>query len=166
MYLWVFAMTGVRQNRCHNVEESFEECPEAGAGFFDAEKAPQAKHLSDVATGLRRISAENGQPIFELDMPTLAARFEKVALGEPRVEKLSSRNIGADLQVDYVQYSKLIGYPDTITVRFIDLGEGRSTLAIFSRAHYGYRDFGVNEARVRDWMRKLDLALRTPEKNA
>tara|TARA_R100000005_G_scaffold96431_1_gene83282 strand:+ start:10059 stop:10508 length:450 start_codon:yes stop_codon:yes gene_type:complete len=105
-------------------------------------------------------------PIFELDMPTLAARFEKVALGEPRVEKLSSRNIGADLQVDYVQYSKLIGYPDTITVRFIDLGEGRSTLAIFSRAHYGYRDFGVNEARVRDWMRKLDLALRTPEKNA
>ena len=105
-------------------------------------------------------------PIFELDMPTLAARFEKVALGEPRVEKLSSRNIGADLQVDYVQCSKLIGYPDTITVRFIDLGEGRSTLAIFSRAHYGYRDFGVNEARVRDWMRKLDHALSVPEKNA
>ena len=83
-----------------------------------------------------------------------------VALAEPRTEKLGSREIGKDLQVDYVQYSKLIGYPDTVTVRFIDLGEGRSTLAVFSRAHYGYRDFGVNEARVKDWMRKLDLAVK------
>ena len=99
-------------------------------------------------------------PIFEISVVDLAASFEMIALAEPRTEKLSSREIRNDLQVDYVQYSKLIGYPDTITVRFIDLGEGRSTLAVFSRAHYGYRDFGVNEARVKDWMRKLDLALK------
>ncbi len=99
-------------------------------------------------------------PIFEISVVDLAASFEMIALAEPRTEKLSSREIRNDLQVDYVQYSKLIGYPDTITVRFIDLGEGRSTLAVFSRAHYGYRDFGVNEARGKDWMRKLDLALK------
>ena len=99
-------------------------------------------------------------PIYEISMLNLAGLFERVALAEPRTEKLGSREIGKDLQVDYVQYSKLIGYPDTVTVRFIDLGEGRSTLAVFSRAHYGYRDFGVNEARVKDWMRKLDLAVK------
>lgn len=99
-------------------------------------------------------------PIYEISMLDLAGLFETVALAEPRTEKLGSQEIGKDVQVDYVQYSKLIGYPDTITVRFIDLGEGRSTLAVFSRAHYGYRDFGVNEARVKDWMRKLDLAVK------
>lgn len=99
-------------------------------------------------------------PIFEIDMANLAASFEEIALAEPRTEKLGSREIGKDLQVDYVQYSKLIGYPDTITARFINLGARRSTLAVFSRAHYGYRDFGVNEARIKDWMRKLDLALK------
>jgi uncharacterized protein (DUF1499 family) len=99
-------------------------------------------------------------PIFEISVTDLAVSFEAVALAEPRVEKLSSRQIGNDLQVDYVQFSKLIGYPDTITVRFIDLGAGSSTLAVFSRAHYGYRDFGVNEGRIKDWMRKLDLALK------
>ncbi|MEX1035350.1 MAG: DUF1499 domain-containing protein [Sneathiella sp.] len=99
-------------------------------------------------------------PIFDIPVQDLAATFEGMALSEPRTEKLTSREMGADLQVDYVQYSKLIGYPDTITARFIDLGEGNSTLAVFSRAHYGYRDFGVNEARVKDWMRKLDLAIK------
>ena len=105
-------------------------------------------------------------PIFEISMANLASSFEAVALAEPRVEKLSSREIGNDLQVDYVQYSKLIGYPDTITARFIDLGAGSSTLAVFSRAHYGYRDFGVNEARIKDWMRKLDLAVKKGAESA
>jgi uncharacterized protein (DUF1499 family) len=98
-------------------------------------------------------------PIFEIGVAELATSFEAIALAEPRTEKLGSREVGKDLQVDYVQFSKLIGYPDTITVRFIDLGAAGSTLAVFSRAHYGYRDFGVNEARIKDWMRKLDLAL-------
>ncbi|WP_288901240.1 DUF1499 domain-containing protein [uncultured Sneathiella sp.] len=105
-------------------------------------------------------------PIFEVSMAELAKSFEAIALAEPRTEKLGSREIGKELQVDYVQYSKLIGYPDTITVRFIDLGNGSSTLAVFSRAHYGYRDFGVNEARIKDWMRKLDLALKNGSNKA
>jgi uncharacterized protein (DUF1499 family) len=98
-------------------------------------------------------------PIFDISAQELAKRFDTVALREPRTEKIRGREIGKDLQVDFVQYSKLIGYPDTITARFINLGDEKSTLAVFSSAHYGYRDFGVNEARVKDWMRKLDIAL-------
>ena len=99
-------------------------------------------------------------PIFDISAQELAKRFEAVALREPRTEKIRDREIGKDLQADFAQYSKLIGYPDTITVRFINLGDEKSTLAVFSRAHYGYRDFGVNEARVKDWMRKLEIALK------
>ena len=46
-------------------------------------------------------------------------------------------------------------YPDSITVRFLPLEEGRSTLAIYSRSHYGRSDFGVNKERVDGWLASL-----------
>jgi len=56
------------------------------------------------------------------------------------------------MQYDYIQRSALMQFPDSITVRFISLGKNQSTLAIYSRSHYGYSDFGVNEARIRKWL--------------
>jgi uncharacterized protein (DUF1499 family) len=98
-------------------------------------------------------------PVFEIPASDLAQVFETAALTEPRTEKLSQLDVQGDIQADYVQYSALIGYPDTITVRFINLGEKTSTLAVFSRAHYGYRDFGVNAARIKHWMTKVSAAI-------
>jgi len=40
-------------------------------------------------------------------------------------------------------------------VRVLPAGEGKSTLAIYSRAVYGRRDFGVNQARIEDWLSRL-----------
>ena len=59
-------------------------------------------------------------------------------------------------QYDYMQRSWLFRFPDTVTVRFIALGAGRSTLAVYSRSHYGYSDLGVNQARVRAWLSALN----------
>jgi uncharacterized protein (DUF1499 family) len=42
--------------------------------------------------------------------------------------------------------------PDRITVELIDLGDGRSTLALHSAARYGFADLGVNRARLRRWL--------------
>ncbi len=106
-------------------------------------------------------SAKDESPVFDIPASDLAAAFEKMALGELRTEKVSQTEIDGEIQADYVQFSALIGYPDTITVRFIALPEDQSTLAIFSRAHYGYRDFGVNEGRIKDWMTKLQAAINT-----
>ena len=74
---------------------------------------------------------------------------------EPRVTQLNGDS--GLLQYDMVQRSKIVGFPDTVTVRFIPLGPDRSTLAIYSRSHYGRRDFGVNRERITDWLSKLGV---------
>ncbi len=98
-------------------------------------------------------------PVLEIGSEDLAEAFDAVLLSMPHTEKVSDVYIGSDRQVDYVQYSAKIGFPDTITVRFLKVGPDTSTLAIFSRAHYGYRDFGVNRKRVRSLMTALKQRL-------
>lgn len=88
--------------------------------------------------------------VFEIPVMELRNRWRGMLDRQPRVVLLG---ISADgLQADYVQKSAIIGFPDTITVRFIPLGDKRSTLAIFSRSHYGRSDFGVNRERIDAWL--------------
>jgi uncharacterized protein (DUF1499 family) len=49
-----------------------------------------------------------------------------------------------------------MGYPDTIVVRFIDLPDGRSTIALYSRSQLGKGDLGVNLARIQRWLAALE----------
>lgn len=55
----------------------------------------------------------------------------------------------------YVQRTAIMHFPDTISVRFIDLGPGKATLAIYSRSQIGYSDVGANKARVLRWLALL-----------
>ena len=56
------------------------------------------------------------------------------------------------------QRSAVFGFPDLISVRFLDADDG-STLAVYSRSVYGYYDFGVNRRRVEDWVARLQARL-------
>jgi uncharacterized protein (DUF1499 family) len=49
----------------------------------------------------------------------------------------------------------LLRFPDDVTVQFVALDEGRSSLAIYSRSHYGYSDLGTNQRRVDEWISRL-----------
>lgn len=106
-------------------------------------------------TGFCSFSPKEESPAFKISVDRLAILFEEIVLSSPNTEKLSGMETEGDMQIEFVQYSKGLGFPDTITVRFMDAGEGQSTLAIYSRSHYGVRDFGVNKKRVKTWMRKL-----------
>lgn len=64
------------------------------------------------------------------------------------------------MQYDFEVRSRLIGFPDTVTIRFIALDPGRATYAIYSRAHYGRSDLGVNQERVRRWLGRAGLPLK------
>jgi uncharacterized protein (DUF1499 family) len=55
----------------------------------------------------------------------------------------------------YIQRSRVFRFPDVITVQFIALGSGQTTLAIHSGALLGYYDFGVNRRRVKTWLKLL-----------
>jgi len=96
-------------------------------------------------------------PEYVLEPDRLIDAFRRIALAQPRTVE-----IGFDRalnQAEFVQRSAVFRFPDTITARAVARGTGKSALAIYSRAKYGIRDFGVNKARVEDWLRRLGEAL-------
>lgn len=96
-------------------------------------------------------------PVFDVPAPTLAEAWAEVVARQPRVRRLAED--AAALQYDYVQRSALWRFPDLVTVRFIAVSPETSTVAVFSRAIYGYGDLGVNRKRVTAWLRLLGEAV-------
>lgn len=97
-------------------------------------------------------------PLYAASVAEVRAAWEALLAGEPRVRELR-RDLQAT-QIDYVQRSRILRFPDLITIRFIAVGERRTTIAIYSRSIYGQGDFGVNRERIRGWVGKLNLMLK------
>lgn len=89
-------------------------------------------------------------PTFEASATELGAAFDAVAMADERVTVVGGS--AAEGHVTYVQRSKAMQFPDYVSVRFIELPDAGSTLAIFSRARYGQKDFDVNKKRVERWL--------------
>jgi uncharacterized protein (DUF1499 family) len=83
----------------------------------------------------------------------LLVRLKGIALAEPGTKELDRGN--GDRTARFVQYSRLMRFPDTIDVAVFPAGD-KATLAIYSRSLIGRKDFGVNRARVRRWLAALD----------
>lgn len=118
--------------------------------------------LTAPATGKRnayRVAREGAAdapaPIYAAPARELAAAFDAMALSRARTERLAGGP--EELWATYIQRSRLLRFPDYVSVRFIDFGDGRSTLALHSRARYGRSDLGVNQARVEAWLAALGL---------
>lgn len=79
----------------------------------------------------------------------LLACFDRIARAQPRVTVLAGDLDG--LMITYVQRSRVVGFPDYITVKAAAMPEGAG-LIVYSRSRYGYGDFGVNAKRVRAWL--------------
>ena len=94
-------------------------------------------------------------PIYPVSAQDLRLEFAKVLLTERRVTLVAADDATSTFR--YIQRSAVLGFPDTIVVRFLDLPDGRSTLAIYSRSKFGESDFGVNQARLERWLGKLTL---------
>jgi uncharacterized protein (DUF1499 family) len=62
-------------------------------------------------------------------------------------------------QFDIETLTPLVGFPDTITVRFLEAADGSSTLAVYSRSFYGKSDFGANKKRLDAWLAQLAARL-------
>lgn len=92
-------------------------------------------------------------PIYEMSATDLRDKWLAMLAEQPRVEQISADD--ENMHYDFRQHTELMRFPDTITVRFIPLGESQSTLAVYSRSHYGYSDWGVNQKRVTAWLDTL-----------
>lgn len=96
-------------------------------------------------------------PVFDHPADKVRLAIQKVALAEALVEQVGSDDAG--LQDRYVQRTPSMRFPDTLDVKVIPLESGRSTVAVYSRALVGIRDFGVNRARIDRWLGKAAKAL-------
>ena len=56
----------------------------------------------------------------------------------------------------YIQRSKLIGYPDYISVEITAKGNNQSKIEILSRSRFGYSDLGVNKKRINNLIAAID----------
>jgi uncharacterized protein (DUF1499 family) len=95
-------------------------------------------------------------PVFEVNVLRLKDEWTEVISDSPRTVRLPGYTT---FQADYEQRSRFLGFPDTISVLFTPLGENQSTLAIYSRSHYGYWDLGVNRKRIQLWLSELNRKL-------
>ena len=95
---------------------------------------------SDVTPSLFAVSAEE-----------LRRTLARVIASETDVIQVDA----APLAERYVQRTRWLRFPDTIAVRYFPRGEGRSTIALYSRSQLGEGDLGVNRARITRWLDKL-----------
>lgn len=86
----------------------------------------------------------------------VAESLEQMLANAPRVTRLAGR--ASQGWVTYVQRSRIMGYPDAISIRLTPVGDA-TRVDIFSRSRFGYGDGGVNAARVTRWMTRLEAAL-------
>jgi len=102
--------------------------------------------------GVCSSAADEISPVFGVSVSRLREEWFSLVSRQPRTERISPL---IDSQYDYVQRSRWFGFPDTITVRFYPHGPKHSTLAIYSRSHFGYWDMGVNRRRIQQWLAEL-----------
>src|SRR5262245_23817727 len=121
--------------------------------FGSLERTPTPNQYLLCPQDLCTTGTDGLAPVFDVSAERLQGLWEAMMTEEPRVQE-----VGRDpaiMQVDYVQRSERLRFPDLITVRFISLGAEQSTVAIYSRSIYGRGDMGVNRARVVEWLTKL-----------
>lgn len=93
-------------------------------------------------------------PIFSENALTIAQAFDEFALRQRATVRIAG--FPAEQMMTYVQRTESLKFPDYITIKFINLGENQSTIAVYSRSRYGYADQGVNKARVDRWVKTLE----------
>lgn len=125
--------------------------------FATLQRADTPNQYLACPNDLCRAYIDDLPPVYSASLADVREAWEAMLKDEPRVKELRRDDTGT--QIDYVQRSRLLRFPDLITIRFIALDAKRTTLAIYSRSIYGQGDMGVNKERIRDWIAKLNTML-------
>jgi uncharacterized protein (DUF1499 family) len=92
-------------------------------------------------------------PVWNEPVASLKQRWNGFIDSVPQTDLVESDE--AEDIYTYRTRTPLLRFPDDVTVQFVALDEGRSSLAIYSRSHYGYSDLGTNQRRVDEWISRL-----------
>lgn len=105
---------------------------------------------------LRDRDGDGPAPVLPAPLAEVAMTLESMLAQAPRTFRLAGS--AAQGHVAYVQRSRLMGFPDAVSIRLSPEGNG-TRIEIFSRSRFGHSDAGVNRARVTRWMEQLRTAL-------
>ena len=95
-------------------------------------------------------------PVFAIDARALRAAMERALASESRLERVAADAAAGTAR--YVQRTPLLGFPDPIELRYLDLPGGGSSLVIYSRSKLGDSDLGANRARIERGLARLTAA--------
>lgn len=98
--------------------------------------------------GAARLDMTN--PVYAVPPQALRDAFGRALAGEKRLFRVAEDEVA--LTARYVQRTALLGFPDTIVVRFVAVGPERSSIALYSRSKFGYSDLGANKERLERWL--------------
>jgi hypothetical protein len=103
--------------------------------------------------GMCQAETDGEAPVFDVPIERLQVAWDEMLAEQPRLQLL--RRDVTNIQIDYVQRTRLLRFPDLVTVRFVPIDDGHSTVAIYSRSVWGKGDMGVNRTRVEEWLARL-----------
>jgi uncharacterized protein (DUF1499 family) len=149
----VYAILAATIGRTRILELCFGPAPVRAVDFERLKLKPSPNQHLVCPPDFCAADANAESPISQEPLESLKARWFKLMQRQPRTELVLSDP--DKQQFTYRVKTALIHFPDDVTVRFIPLDDKRSTLAIYSRSHYGYSDLGENRRRIEDWLREL-----------
>lgn len=89
-------------------------------------------------------------PTYDVPGARLREIVREVAAAEPMTELVYSA--GYEESDRYLVRTPTMRFPDTVNVRILGAGPGRSQLALYSRSQIGYSDMGANRDRLERWL--------------
>ena len=89
-------------------------------------------------------------PVFDRPFAEVFLAIQDAVVHEPGLEQVAADEGQGTLR--FVQRSRLMGFPDTINVKVVPDGDGRTAVLIYSRSQLGKGDMGVNLARIARWI--------------
>lgn len=96
-------------------------------------------------------------PVFAVSEQDLRAAIIGSWPNMERTTLVAGTAEAASGEIRLVQYSKWLGFPDTISVHTYPVNANSSTLAIYSRSQVGRSDLGVNRRRIEAWLAALPV---------
>ncbi len=118
-----------------------------------APSSPEKWHVDPAALDPPGSRGYLAQTSYENDAKVVLQRLNVIALATPRTRLLAG---GAEEgRMTYITRTLIWGFPDYTTVTAENLREG-SRLTLYARLRFGIGDFGVNRARIKSWLQRMD----------
>ena len=121
--------------------------------FATLQRTPVPNQYLLCPASLCTTQTDGEAPVFDLPADQLQVAWDQMVADQPQTQVVR-RDI-PNMQIDYVQRTPVMRFPDIVTVRFIPIDATHATLAIYGRSIYGKGDLGVNHARIDDWIAKV-----------